>query len=802
MNTFKKLGCGANCPTKTGFTDCEGAPILSNASLATCADLEKLDPDKPIQPTDYCPSVKLSCSGQYGYGFGPDDIKDPAATVEIEGCDGVAPVWIYPTALAGHNIEITDDAGVVIGYSANSSQCAGGSLVTISGTQATGKVIATVTIDGTPTDIRETITSITEVVFDEATRTLSITYKDENGNEETLDANIPAIDAVVHIAPAVITPPTKYPQYFNTIVTDANGNFWAFSIDGTPTLLNITETITTITDVLTYANKHEIFKYKNESGLIKSVFETVTSITGALTSGLKIGTFKNEDGTETDLYVPVSTAVSIAGQLASGNPIGTVTVNGTPTVLRETVTTMTGVQAAGKTIGLYTNESGTQSTIKETVTTLKSLTYTKATSVLTAVYTDETGTDITKTTTIKSQATAFINGTNPATATIFSLTTPPTVNDNTLKNNDDYVYVGTDGSYWFWNGTAYVTAPVPAATTEWNFGGTTVDAKGDKINKISRTGWVAIGKTGTPSMAIDTETSGTSQYLPVARFLGPGNGVAGNNTQLIYGVSQSYGNAADWRFYYAGNGNAKNRIDFTWSGVAAPVISYLVNGNVGINMGDPLSKLDVEGAIGFRGRLASSSTSQTSIDGTVIFTAPGSVYTLEAPSATTNKRRFIAVKNASTGTIYINGHIDNVAGVQLAIASGGAGIFHTEGTSWWRIADNSSRASARSNRGTDVTLDNLKFRLAASGNASLQVSTVSGTATLYGTSSSNFEANAAVSALAVTTTPVYIRPALNLPNAGDIQRFLFVTSDNRSYEVRLCIAPGYTSNTIHIERLV
>jgi hypothetical protein len=707
MSDFKKLGCGVNCPTKTGFTDCEGEPILSNASLATCADLEKLDPNKPVEPSEYCPSVRLACAGSYGYGFAPDDNRDPAATVEVKDCDNNLVCYIYQTSAAGHTIAIKDCDGVLVGYSANASQCAGGSLVTISGTQATGNVIATVTIDGTPTDIKESITSITDLQFDAGTSTLEITFLNETGTPETSEVEIPVKVAVEHISPVVINPANTYLNYANQIVVDANGNFYGFNAAGQPTKLNITETVTRFKSLKT-----------------------------------------------------------------TGNPIGT-----------------------------YENEQIADFILRETITNLKSLTYNKATSVLTAVYTDETGTDITKTTEIKAQATAFINGTNPATATIFSLTTPPTVNDNTLKNNDDYVYVGTDGSYWFWNGTAYVTAPVPAATTEWNFGGTNVDAKGDKINRISRTGWVAIGKTGTPGMAIDTETSGTNQFLPVARFLGPGNAVVGNSTQLVYGVSQSYGNAADWRFYYAGSGNAKNRIDFGWSGVFAPVISYLLNGNVGINMTDPLSKLDVEGAIGFRGRLANSSTSQTPIDGTVVFTAAGSVYTLEAPSATTNKRRLIAVKNASTGTIFINGHIDNVAGVQLAIASGGAGIFHTEGTSWWRIADNKSEASARSNRGTDVTLDNLKFRVAASGNASLQVSTVSGTVTVWGTSSSNFETNAAVSTLAVTTTPVYIRPALNLPNAGDIQRFLFVTSDNRSYEVRLCIAPGYTSNMIHIERL-
>ena len=124
MSDFKKLGCGANCPTKTGFTDCEGEPILSNATLATCADLEKLDPDKPVEPSEYCPSVKMSCAGSYGYGFAPDDNRDPAATVEVKDCDDNVVCYIYPTSAAGHTIAIKDCDGVLTGYSANTSDCA------------------------------------------------------------------------------------------------------------------------------------------------------------------------------------------------------------------------------------------------------------------------------------------------------------------------------------------------------------------------------------------------------------------------------------------------------------------------------------------------------------------------------------------------------------------------------------------------------------------------------------------------------------------------------------------------------
>jgi hypothetical protein len=353
-----------------------------------------------------------------------------------------------------------------------------------------------------------------------------------------------------------------------------------------------------------------------------------------------------------------------------------------------------------------------------------------------------------------------------------------------------------------------VTAPVPAATTEWLVAGTTVDAKGDKVNKIARSGWVTIGRNIVPGVALEIQPTGTGQFYPLARFTNPDNKIAGNATQLIFGVEQAAGNASDWRFHYAGNNSLLNRIDLGMSGRFAPIISYLFNGLAGANNTAPLSNWDVGGSLAFGIRGAGSSTSQTQQDGTVVFTVAGAVYTLEAPSASVNSRRIIGVKNASTGDITVSGHIDGVAAVQLIIPAGGGAIFHSNGSSWWRIADNNRsahanlyRVSVRSNRGNDLTLDNLKFRVAASGNASLQVSTVSGTVTVWGTSSSNFETNAAVSTLAVTTTPVYIRPALNLPNAGDIQRFLFVTSDNRSYEVRLCIAPGYTSNMIHIERL-
>ncbi len=479
MSDFKRLGCGINCPTHTGFTDCEGAPILSNASLATCADLEKLDPDKPVEPSEYCPSVRMSCAGSYGYGFAPDDNRDPAATVEVKDCDDNVVCYIYPTSAAGHTIAIKCCDGVLVGYSANASQCA------------------------CPCDI------------------------------------------------------------------------------------------------------------------------------------------------------PEATVVTITGTQASGKVIATVSVNGTPTV------------------------------IKETVTTLKSLSYNKATAVLTAVYTDENGADISKTTSIVSQATAFINGTNPATATIFSLITPPTVNDNTLKNNEDYVYVGTDGTYWIWNGTAYVGAPVPAATTEWLVAGTTVDAKGDKVNKIARTGWVTIGQNIVPTTALDVYRTTPEAYSVVSRFLNPSNKVVGNSTQFNFGAAQETGNCGDFRFVYAGNNSGSNRVDIGFSGYASPTASLLVNGRMGVRQVNPNSTFHVNGSFATPITMSPGAVTLTEFHHTLLLSSPGTAQSL--PSASGIDGREYIIKNTSGGNITVTGFIDSSTSNTITIPSKGSRKFKAFSGQWFIV---------------------------------------------------------------------------------------------------------------------
>jgi hypothetical protein len=94
----------------------------------------------------------------------------------------------------------------------------------------------------------------------------------------------------------------------------------------------------------------------------------------------------------------------------------------------------------------------------------------------------------------------FINTTNPSTATIFDLNNPPTTNDNTLKANDNNIYIASDGSTWNYNtvtGT-YSTYVVPA-NTEWYFDTSTVDAGGNKTSGVWRSGNIGIGGFALPT---------------------------------------------------------------------------------------------------------------------------------------------------------------------------------------------------------------------------------------------------------------------------------------------------------------
>lgn len=109
--------------TPTGQTRCENN-LVENEERNDCGALRWA-----VTATicGYCPSLRISCDGQAGFGFHLLDPKDPAATVEMAPCDddnSVDSVWIYPSAGPGHTVKVLNDSGVVVGYAANRSDCA------------------------------------------------------------------------------------------------------------------------------------------------------------------------------------------------------------------------------------------------------------------------------------------------------------------------------------------------------------------------------------------------------------------------------------------------------------------------------------------------------------------------------------------------------------------------------------------------------------------------------------------------------------------------------------------------------
>jgi hypothetical protein len=179
------------------------------------------------------------------------------------------------------------------------------------------------------------------------------------------------------------------------------------NVDGTDFVIE--ETVTSVTDTVA---GNLIAKYVDENGVATDINETVTQVTEldftASTSTLSL-TYRNETGVEVtkDVNIPVKVAVehispiiidpastylTYSNQIvvdANGNFYG-FNAAGVPTKLNisETVTTMTGVQATGKTIGTYTNEQLAPVEIKETVTTMTGV-LTSGTKI--GTYTNENG---------------------------------------------------------------------------------------------------------------------------------------------------------------------------------------------------------------------------------------------------------------------------------------------------------------------------------------------------------------------------------------------------------------------------
>jgi hypothetical protein len=117
------------------------------------------------------------------------------------------------------------------------------------------------------------------------------------------------------------------------------------------------------------------------------------------------------------------------------------------------------------------------------------------------------------------------------------------------------------------------------------------------------------------------------------------------------------------------------------------------------------------------------------------------------------------------------------------------------------------KASGFVNAGVDVTLGNLKARIPASGNRSLQLSTITGTYSVYGSGiySQNGVSGTTITEgnfITITTTPTYLVPSYQFTVAGATDTWVLRDLSNTiAWRITLVIGGSFNNNFISIERL-
>jgi hypothetical protein len=213
--------------------------------------------------------------------------------------------------------------------------------------------------------------------------------------------------------------------------------------------------------------------------------------------------------------------------------------------------------------------------------------------------------------------------------------------------------------------------------------------------------------------------------------------------------------------------------------------TFNTTGNVGIGNNAPTAKLDVTGSLGVSG----SGTFRTiggDEGGEIEFGVPQTNTTLSTRVVTDVWQNRYRIFDGNTKGVYID----------LSKAPTGVG------------GELLTKASGLVNRGVDVTLGNLKARVAASGNASLQLSTVSGTYSIYGSGVHVFTSNLGSATIdgasprTISTTPAYLVSGNTFPTAGGTDTWnIMDTSNSIAWRITMILGAGVNNNLITIERL-
>ncbi len=139
-------------------------------------------------------------------------------------------------------------------------------------------------------------------------------------------------------------------------------------------------------------------------------------------------------------------------------------------------------------------------------------------------------------------------------------------------------------------------------------------------------------------------------------------------------------------------------------------------------------------------------------------------------------------------------------------------MYYYDGQRWMSTLNS---ISTFADAGDVVQLDNLKVRFSTSGNRSLQISTVSGSITVSGstynlyaqssvgsTGGTGAESGIGFSSTTVGSTFMYLQSAANFLYHGSVQRcFINDQTNNKCYRVTCIVGNGYFDNAIEIERV-
>ena len=221
--------------------------------------------------------------------------------------------------------------------------------------------------------------------------------------------------------------------------------------------------------------------------------------------------------------------------------------------------------------------------------------------------------------------------------------------------------------------------------------------------------------------------------------------------------------------------------------------TYNTTGNVGIGTSSPTTTLDVTGSL----QVSGNTTLKSNLNiGTGVGSEGGEIQLVNAVTGSTLSGTAVSVDIYQDRLRIFEGG-GNFRGVFLDLAKAPSGVG----------GELMYKASGFVNRGVDVTLGNLKARIAATGNFSVQLSTVSGSYSVYGShylvSNGSFSNGIAGSSpRSITTTPTYINSDNNFIDAGNTSVWLLMdTTAQISWRITMIVGAGFNNNFISIERL-